>query len=208
MSPRGVRAMIDDKHGPATALYDPLNYENLARSIVRALLDRALEALAPDPFRGPGVYAIYYRGGLDYSHGSHEKTPIYVGKAVPPGSRTGTPRANVLQDRSLHRRLREHEKSVTQAENLSIGLARCRFLAVVPVWITLAERFLLDHYRPIWNTVLDGFGNHDPGRGRRGSARSRWDIVHPGRPWAARLRARETPDEVIAEVLRRLDQGS
>ena len=97
--------------------YDPLNYDNLAQSIVRALLDRSPEPLAPEPFRGPGVYAVYHGGHLAYPQRSHENTPVYVGKAVPPGSRTGTLRANVLQDRSLHRRLREHEKSVTQAEN-------------------------------------------------------------------------------------------
>ncbi len=201
----GTRGAADR---PVTTLYDPLNYDNLARSIVRALLDRSPEPLVPDPFPGPGVYAIYYRGGLGYAPASQEDAPIYVGKAVPPGSRTGSPHSNVLTDRALHRRLREHAKSVTQAENLSIDQAYCRFLTVVPVWITLAERFLLDHYRPVWNTVLDGFGNHDPGRGRRGTARSRWDIVHPGRPWAARLRADETRDDVIAEFRRRLNQDS
>ena len=191
-----------------TTLYDPLNYGNLAASIVRALLDRSSAPLAPDPFPGPGVYALYYRGGLDYAPAATEESPIYVGKAVPSGARTGSPDADVLKDRALHRRLREHAKSVTLAENLSIDRTYCRFLTVVPVWITLAERFLLDHYRPLWNTVLDGFGNHDPGRGRRHSARSRWDIVHPGRPWAARLRPAETPDQILAEVAQRLTQGS
>ena len=191
-----------------TTLYDPLNYDNLAKSIVRALLDRSPEPLAPDPFPGPGVYAIYYRGGLEYAPVAKGDSPIYVGKAVPPGSRTGRSDSDLLKDRALHRRLREHAKSVTQAENLSIDRTYCRFLTLMPVWITLAERFLLDHYQPVWNTVLDGFGNHDPGRGRRGSARSRWDIVHPGRPWAAHLRADETRDEVLAEVGRRLNQGN
>ena len=187
-----------------TSLYDPLNYENLAKSVVRALLEGSSQPLAPDPFPGPGVYAIYYRGGLDYARTVGDDVPIYVGKAVPPGARTGGYHSNVLQDRALYRRLREHQKTISQAEDLSLARAYCRLLTVVPVWITLAERFLLDHYRPVWNTVLDGFGNHDPGRGRSGSARSKWDIVHPGRPWAARLRANETRDELLADVRRRL----
>lgn len=71
---------------------------------------------------------------------------------------------------------------------------------VVPVWISLAERFLIEHYRPIWNTVIDGFGNHDPGMGRRNMKRPRWDILHPGREWAERLRPAETADRIISEL--------
>ncbi|GAC69556.1 Eco29kI family restriction endonuclease [Gordonia soli] len=37
---------------------------------------------------------------------------------------------------------------------------------------------------PVWNALVDGFGNHDPGRGRRAGRRSLWDTLHPGRPWA------------------------
>ena len=42
--------------------YDPLNYQNLAKSVVTILLER--EAGPPPPgesFKGAGVYAIYYR---------------------------------------------------------------------------------------------------------------------------------------------------
>jgi len=35
-------------------------------------------------------------------------------------------------------------------------------------------------------TALDGFGNHDPGKGRYEQAKSDWDIIHPGRVWAER----------------------
>jgi hypothetical protein len=41
---------------------------------------------------------------------------------------------------------------------------------------------------PLWNYSLDGFGNHDPGAGRYNQQRSPWAEIHPGRPWAARLR--------------------
>ena len=45
--------------------YDPLSYENIARSVVGALIAREPEPLPPPrPFQGPGVYAIYYTGGF------------------------------------------------------------------------------------------------------------------------------------------------
>jgi len=40
--------------------YDPLDYENLARSVVSALLENEPQVLPPpEPFTGAGVYAIY-----------------------------------------------------------------------------------------------------------------------------------------------------
>jgi hypothetical protein len=87
-----------------------------------------------------------------------------------------------------------------QAENLHLDEFPFRFLVVVPVRIRLAQRFLIGHFRPVWNTVLDGFGNHDPGKGRKDMRRPRWDIVHPGRPGATRLTAAETADFPIAAI--------
>ena len=159
--------------------------------------------LPPDQFDGSGVYAIYYTGHLDYTDAeSRRGAPIYVGKAVPPGARRGRSRATPAAARPLYRRLSDHAKSIEQANDLSLEDARCRHLVVETVWITLAEQFLLSHFRPLWNVVLDGFGNHDPGRGRRISARPRWDVVHPGRPWASHLRADETREDIIAEIRR------
>ena len=184
--------------------YDPLDYNNLARSVVDALFNSAAIALPP---------RILLKG-LVYTHSTIEEcylttprspaspsTPIYVGKAVPSGARKGTTSTDPDRGTALYRRLRDHAKSVGQAENLNLIEFQCRFLVVVPVWITLAERFLLDHYKPVWNTIIDGFGNHDPGSGRRNMRRPRWDIVHPGRPWAVHLEATET----IANIARLLD---
>lgn len=123
--------------------------------------------------------------------------PIYVGKAVPTGARKGSPRREPEATTELYRRLQDHRKSVEQAENLDPAEFQIRYLVVMPVWITLAERFLIDHFRPLWNTVVEGFGNQDPGGGRRNMRRPRWDIVHPGRPWAAKLRTTETAEEII-----------
>lgn len=183
--------------------YDPLDYDNLARSVVHALLDQAPAPLPPD-VSGSGVYAIYYTGSLEYRDTTVAfDVPIYVGKAMPSGGRKGGSQIRRPADRALFRRLREHAKSIGQATNLSLATTKCRHLVVVPVWISLAEQFLLHHFRPLWNTVIDGFGNHDPGRGRRASARPRWDILHPGREWTSRLAAVEDREEILAEVQKR-----
>jgi hypothetical protein len=179
--------------------YDPLDYGNLARNVVRALMEQPCEKLAPAPFEGVGVYALYYVGDLDcYREMSGEDIPIYVGSAVPAGKRKGG--KETTAGRTLHNRLVQHAKSIQQAENLRLEDFRCRYLVVVPVWIELAERFLIEHYRPVWNTVIDGFGNHPPGAGRKDMKRPRWDILHPGRGWAKRLKPAETPSKIIAEL--------
>ena len=184
--------------------YDPLDYDNLARSVVDALLDRETIQLPPDEtFVGSGVYALYYSGQLPfYSQiaSSVPPEPIYVGKAVLSGARKGSSGVSPEAGSALYRRLRDHAKSIAQAENLDLTEFRCRFLVLVPVWITLAERFLLDHFQPVWNTLIDGFGDHDPGSGRRSMRRPRWDVVHPGRPWAARLEAAETATDIIQSL--------
>jgi hypothetical protein len=191
--------------------YDPLNYANRARSVVGALLAREASALPPaEPFDGSGVYAVYYVGGLAcYSAIASPRlsVPIYVGKAIPAGGRKGGGEAEVEGDSALFRRLVEHARSIETAENLRLDEFRCRYLVVVPVWISLAERFLIDHFRPVWNTFLDGFGNHDPGKGHKDMRRPRWDILHPGRVWAGRLEAEESADHLAAEVVRRLAGG-
>ncbi|MFH0777990.1 MAG: Eco29kI family restriction endonuclease [Candidatus Eisenbacteria bacterium] len=182
--------------------YDPLDYGNLARSVVRALLAGPEVTLPPsEPFEGAGAYAIYYRGDFAaYSPIARGKSapPIYVGKAVPIGARKGSREAP--GGRELFQRLSQHSNTVQQAKNLEPEDFTCRFLVVVPVWITLAERFLVEHYKPIWNVVVEGFGNHDPGAGRRAMKRPCWDILHPGRPWASRLRSDESSDQVLQRI--------
>lgn len=39
--------------------YDPLDYDNLAQNVVRALMEQPCQNLAPAPFEGVGVYALY-----------------------------------------------------------------------------------------------------------------------------------------------------
>ncbi len=77
-----------------------------------------------------------------------------------------------------------------QTVNLETTDFKCRFMIlgdlaadlVVPV-----EARLIREYKPLWNMVIDGFGNHAPGKGRYNQAKSEWDVMHQGRIWADRL---------------------
>ncbi|NBR59889.1 MAG: Eco29kI family restriction endonuclease, partial [Opitutaceae bacterium] len=65
----------------------------------------------------------------------------------------------------------------------------------------LGESLLIARFSPVWNLLVDGFGNHDPGRGRYNGLVPKWDVLHPGRAWAKRCRPRtETASQITAEV--------
>ena len=181
--------------------YDPLDYENLARSVVEKLFDQEPGPLPPPvPFGGAGVYAIYYFGDCPAYQpiaAQCPNLPIYVGEAMPPGERKGSAESPDLDSPKLYARLQEHAESIEQVDNLHLQDFQCRYLAVQPVWIHLAQRFLISYYQPLWNVTVDGFGNHDPGAGRRQGKCPNWDILHPGRRWAALLRLDATEADVL-----------
>jgi len=163
----------------------------------------------PGRFTGCGVYALYYLGGHDlYTEIARLNRdvcamPIYVGKAVPPGWRAA--RTTSVERKSLYDRLREHARSIRQARNLESDDFRCRFVILQDVETDLIvpiEAALIRKYRPLWNSTVDGFGNHDPGKGRYNQARSEWDVLHPGRPWADRLRGEPPSLERVMEKVR------
>ena len=70
-------------------LYDPLTYENLMAGLVmhyEKTTKERLDTIAD--VEGPGIYSFYYSGDFPaYGPISSKNIPIYVGKAVPPGSR-------------------------------------------------------------------------------------------------------------------------
>ncbi|MCU0493998.1 MAG: Eco29kI family restriction endonuclease [Chloroflexaceae bacterium] len=159
-------------------------------------------------FTGAGVYTLYYTGTfapylpLVVANSVAYGWPIYVGKAVPPGWRTG--RINLSATAVLAQRLREHARNIRQAENLVLSDFICRFILLTDVesdLIVPLEAELIRRYRPLWNTVVDGFGNHDPGSGRYNQAKSEWDVLHPGRYWATRLTGvASTEEQVLTKV--------
>ncbi len=148
----------------------------------------------PVKFHGTGVYAIYFIGknklyaDLALKNRIEFSMPIYVGKAVPRGwrqARIETQSSNKAYE--LNGRLNEHARSIEQAVNLSLEDFHCRFMILEDTassLISTVEAALIRYYKPIWNTQIDGFGNHDPGKGRYNQAKSEWDVLHPGRPWA------------------------
>ena len=100
----------------------------------------------------------------------------------------------------MRSRLSNHRKSLEAATNLDVNDFAYRSLAVVPVWITLAEQFLIDYYAPVWNKVLDGFGNNPQGKDRETGKASLWDTLHPGRKWAAKRVRTRSEEDVLALV--------
>lgn len=188
--------------------FNPLDKQNLGESVATAMLRQpAVPLLNLAPFDGAGVYAIYYVGDFQaYTSISEPNSsgefamPIYVGKAVPAGSRKGG-ELNSSPGKVLFRRLIEHAKSIQQVENLRLEDFFCRYLVVDDIWIPLGESLLIARFSPLWNKLVDGFGNHDPGKGRHKGLRPRWDVLHPGRSWAERCQERpESEAEIRREI--------
>jgi len=184
--------------------FNPLDKTHLGASVADAMLASKIHPLGDIPeFNGAGIYAIYYTGAFDLykkisSRNKNTKTaPIYVGKAVPAGARKGGG-TGISGGKPLFNRLSEHAGSIRSAKNLDISDFTCRFLVVDDIWIPLGESLLIARYSPIWNSVIDGFGNHDPGSGRYNGMRPRWDVLHPGRAWAAKCKERSETDADIA----------
>lgn len=195
--------------------FNPLDMHNLGLSITTAMLSTDPTPLGAVPrFQGAGLYAIYYTGKFPaYQMISERNTddkfeqPIYVGKAIPKGGRKGAMAVvdpeKPVRETALSSRLNEHARSVEKATNLDITDFCCRWLVVEPIWIPLGENVLIGRTAPVWNRIVDGFGNHDPGSGRHAGEVSRWDVLHPGRPWVEKLKPRrdtDTADHIQADI--------
>ncbi|WLQ13310.1 Eco29kI family restriction endonuclease [Hahella aquimaris] len=162
----------------------------LVREAMTFLQRTPLYDLPPNSnFLGAGVYTLYYQG----SHSSYQLerergAPLYVGKAVPTGWRTGA--ESSVTEPKLKKRLSSHARSIKQASNLDLSDFKCRFMIMSgesSSLISVVESHLIREWRPVWNTTIFGFGNNDPGKGRYEQAKSDWDRLHPGRPWAENL---------------------
>jgi hypothetical protein len=193
-------------------VYNPLDKSNLGKSVAEALLKQPVHPLDAIPaFEGAGIYALYYRGPfpgyapIAVANQDEARWPIYIGKAIPSGGRKGASLSASARGSSLYKRLAEHRDSIRDVErgsgSLAIGDFQARYLTVDDIWIPLGESLLIARFRPVWNIALDGFGNHDPGKGRYEGLRPLWDHVHPGREWATRCAVRS---ESMGELLDKL----
>ncbi len=186
-------------------------FDELIKDTIRFFNGTPIQPLPPiESFDGAGVYALYYIGKHDNYKPFHiinrleYKQPIYVGKAVPKGWRQG--RINSSSSSELYHRLREHSKSLHCVENLEVSDFLCRFMILedgASDLIGTIEAALIRHYQPLWNCIVDGFGNHDPGHGRYNQEVSEWDLLHPGRPWAKRCAPSSKSQKNIAESIKK-----
>lgn len=189
-------------------------FAELVKDAVRFFNGTPVHTLPPpETFFGTGVYALYYTGTspiykryaeinrLSYSH------PIYVGKAVPKGWR----KARVSdtaggRSRALVSRLNEHARNIEMVSGISLKDFSCRFVIFEEDgsdMISTIEAALIKLNMPLWNTAVDGFGNHTPGMGRFEQAKSDWDVIHPGREWAAKCKGRPTDKREILNNIER-----
>ena len=123
--------------------FNPLDKKYLGESVAQAMLQSPAEAMSDlEPFEGAGIYAIYYVGdflayeaiALANRNGAFN-APIYVGKAVPKGTRKGGD-SEADPGRVLFNRLVQHRKSIEEAGNLDVGDFHCRYLVVDDIWIS------------------------------------------------------------------------
>lgn len=197
--------------------YNPLDKLNLGHSVAEALLLRAVVPLLETAdLTGAGVYAIYYTGAFEPYRPIAERNrdgsfaqPIYVGKAVPKGARKGGLSFDAAKGRPLRDRLRQHATSIDEARNLDVADFQFRSLMVDDIWIPLGENMMIEQFKPIWNVVIDGFGNKTPGKRRETQYRSAWDVLHPGRKFAARLAdSGNTPEALTTRLAEYFAGGS
>jgi hypothetical protein len=183
--------------------------------VAEALLLRPVAPLSDTAgIVGAGVYAIYYTGAFEAYTPVAEKNrngafgqPLYVGKAVPKGARKGGLSFNAAAGRALRDRLHQHAASIDEAANIDLADFQFRSLVVDDIWIPLGENMMIEQFKPVWNLVIDGFGNKTPGRRREAQYRSMWDVLHPGRRFAMRLADSGTTAEVVMVRLREYFAG-
>ena len=189
--------------------FNPLDKKNLGSSVREALLNQPRTPLPlGEKFIGAGVYAIYYQGPFAPYLPIAERNlrdngrdvPIYVGKAVPKGARKGGFGLDSAPGTVLYDRLAEHCESISLAANLELSDFFCRFLTVDDIWIPLGENLLIETFTPLWNRLIDGFGNHDPGSGRHNGKVPTWDVLHPGREWAKKLKPGKSVQTILSSI--------
>jgi hypothetical protein len=170
-------------------VFEPSNPNVAGRVIGIALIVQPRKSLAAlERFYGSGVYALYYNGDFKAYKGiSKKEHPIYIGKADPadPASKTA-----MEQGDRLSNRLNDHRKNIAKAAStLRLEDFEYRALVVQTGYQTAAESYLIEIFKPIWNSetnICYGLGKHGDDPATRANMRSPWDTLHPGRDWAHR----------------------
>jgi len=197
---------------------DSTNAHRFTSSILQGIIHDAEAFFTKTPvsvfppaerFEGGGVYALYYTGDFELYKAisltaiEEGSLPIYVGKAVPAGWRTA--RVTTTSGTPLFNRISEHFRNIRQVENLSPNNFKCKYLILdgdETGIIGPVEAHLIRKFQPLWNVIIDGFGDHTPGKGRFNQAKSGWDVLHPGRAWAARCMGKPPDYDDLVERIR------
>lgn len=198
-----IAANLDPVLRPAS-IFDPTDPNTAGRVVALTLVAQARHPLSAIPdFYGAGVYAIYYKGDCaPYAPLSGTDHPIYVGKADPDSQAA---KDAVSQGTKLSVRLKEHAKSIRKATStLSIDDFECRFLIVQTGFQKSAEDYLINFFKPLWNSetkICFGLGKHGDSSETRGNKRSPWDTLHPGREWAdASAENQKAPELILQQI--------
>jgi hypothetical protein len=193
-------------------VYKSPDFQRIIAEEIIFLQETPAQKMPPsEKFDGPGVYQIYCTANSGIYSRFHNfnrtflQVPIYIGKAVPKGWRQGRQQSSTdRKTNELYQRSREHTNSISQGEGLRLEDYYCRFIILEGAessLISTLEAALIRQYQPLWNTVIDGFGNHDPGKGRYQQSKSDWDVCHPGRPWAERCQGvAKNKEELYAAI--------
>ncbi|SFV15415.1 Eco29kI family restriction endonuclease [Pseudoduganella namucuonensis] len=186
------------------SIFDPADPNTAGRVVALTLVAQERHSLARIPdFYGAGVYAIYYKGDFaPYAALRGREHPIYVGKADPdnPAAKDA-----VRQGTKLSARLNEHARSILKARTtLDIEDFECRFLIVQTGFQKSAEDYLINFFKPIWNSetkICFGLGKHGDSSETRVNKRSPWDTMHPGREWADSTAENQKPLQLIIDQI-------
>lgn len=203
-----VAAPLKEPFDRAKHVYKNDAFVELVKDAVRFFNGTPVHTLPPpERFHGSGIYALYYTGNAGpYSKYAELNRlsydfPIYLGKAVPKGWRQSrADQTDYKPTSELYARLNQHANSIKQVQSLAIEDFSCRFMIFdgpSSDMIGTLEAAVIKWKKPLWNSFLDGFGNHDPGKGRYEQAKSDWDVVHPGRAWANKCNGRSPSREIL-----------
>lgn len=208
-----ARAELDPIKDPGKS-FDPANPDTAGQLVALALLAQEKVPLGRIARAyGSGVYAIYYQGNHPaYAPLARTETPLYVGKADPKSADARTPRE---QGPQLFSRLSDHRRMIktVSAHALDHSLPNplriehftCRRLVCATNAQLVAERHLINAFKPIWNSevgIAFGISKHGDDAKTRANKRSPWDVLHPGRKWAAATKEDQASESEILSAIR------
>lgn len=212
---------------------DSLMYGVWAAISLLLMDKRPMSQLSNNRFMGSGIYAIYYKGKHPiYAKLSGTDHPIYIGKADPSDSSAKSPReqgknlhnrlrehartilnARFVLDKNF--KYKKFTKSLMEdycdlkypPVYIRISDFEYRYLSLSSGSQLIIEDSLIKLYKPIWNKeqgILKGFGKHGDNHETRSNNKSEWDILHPGRRWAAESKTKKSTQIIRRDLVKYL----